>query len=150
MEKRVTRKELAVALSKRLGLSVNMCNSYLLDLIIYVNSSIYDGDSVKLFGICKMYRKDGKEFNNITTAFLSNNFKDTQKALAMENELSRLILDFLNSGFRVVLTGLVSFKKEGDKIKCASSSTLRGDRACPVRVSLDKNFKEYSKMSEVL
>lgn len=157
MIKRATRQDLAVALSTKTGVSVNKANNFLIELVEKVKYELYVcSNSVKLFGICKIYRKDGQETHTVSTGYLAHKFtKDTgisvNEALLLESEVASLILELLRNGFKVVVTGLVSFEVESGKIRCASSSSLRGlENTIPCRVSLDKMFRSVLKEGFVL
>lgn len=159
MVKRATRQDLAEALAQRTGVSVNKANIFLNELADKVKYELYyESNSVKLFGICKIYRKDREENQTVSTGYLAHKFKKETgisivEALLLESEIASLILDLLRDGFKVVVTGLVSFEVDSNKenrgygtIKCASSSSLRGsENTIPCRVSLDKMFRSVLK-----
>ena len=157
LKKRVTKLELASALSDRTGISVNKANLFLDELINRVKYELtINGNSVKLFGICNIYRMDGVNKRKVSTGYLSNligeeGLVSRQEALMLEAEMSDIISDLLKNGFRVVVTGLVSFEAKDGKVKCASSSSLRGsDCLIPCRVALDSLFRTMVKKGYVL
>ena len=147
--KRATRSDLAKALSKRLGLSFNKANTYLLELVDLVKYEIYfKENSVLLFGICKLYRADGRESQKVSTGYLSSKFSKLSEieASTIEKELGDVIKTLLSKGYKVVLTGLVSLEYKDGKLSCSSSSSLRGsDNVISCRAGIDKVFKALVK-----
>lgn len=148
MKKRATRLDLANALAKKSGISVNKANGFMLEIVRKAREElIVNGNDVELFGVCKLYRKNSEGESLVSTGSLVRGISKRlnfsfEEAIMLESELSSIILDLLRNDFKVVITGLASITVENSKIRCASSASLRGsNNMTPCRVSLDRLFK---------